>query len=300
MKNFIIGQYGHFSEEKLKKDFRQGIRGIEACLMNCEEDIAALLKALDVYNLELGIHFPLRGGVFKHRDPLFLDGDPCIREVAYNQINEEMNYIKQNGIKPEYVLFHYPKPVIIPNNFDLKRWRFYDISEYVYEADYPYEQLTEQSEKLFQWLSVKAAEYSFTPVLELDALNKYILNDTFLEDLLTKYPTIKLCLDIGRIHVQSRIDTGFNAISLFKRFARFTELLHLWHAKVGQTVEHGHFPLLPDLRPEDGWADVESYFEIIRSENRNIKLFFEHRSDCITNEQLDSCYEWIHRLYNRV
>lgn len=169
----------------------------------------------------------------------------------------------------------------------------------MYEADYSFEMLIEQSEKLFQWLSIKASEYNFTPVLELDALNKYILKTTFLDELLIKYPTIKLCIDIGRIHVQSRIDLGFDAIDVLKRFSRHTQVLHLWHAKVGEIVEHGHFPLLPDLKPEDGWADVEKYFEIIRSENRDIKLLFEHRSDLITNEELDSCYEWIDRLYNR-
>jgi len=299
MKNYIIGQYGHFSNEKFKKDYRKGFYGVEACLMNSEEDICALVKAVDDNDLKLGIHFPLRGGVFKNRDPLFLDADNDVRVASFKQIEEELEYIKQKRINPEYILFHYPKPVIIPNDFDLSRWRFYDRSEYVYEAGYSFNTLIEQSENIFQWLSIKASEYNFIPVLELDTLNKYILKTTFLNELLIKYPTIKLCIDIGRIHVQSRIDAGFDDVDLLKKFARYTKILHLWHAKVGETVEHGHFPLLPDLKPEDGWADVEKYFEIIRSENRDIKLLFEHRSDLITDEELDSCYEWIDRLYNK-
>lgn len=299
MKNYIIGQYGNFSNEKFIKDYRKGIYGIEACLMNSEEDIIALVKALDDNDLKLGIHFPLRNGVFKNRDPLFLDADNNVRDASFKQIEEELEYIKHRRINAEYILFHYPKPVIIPNDFDLSRWRFYDRSEYVYEIDYSFELLIDQSEKLLQQLSIKASEYNFTQVLELDALNKYILNTTFLDELLSKYPTITLCVDIGRIHVQSRIDPGFNAIDLLKRFLRHTHVLHLWQAKVGEIVEHGHFPLLPDLKPEDGWADVEKYFQIIRSENRDIKLLFEHRSDLITNEELDSCYEWIDRLFNK-
>lgn len=75
--------------------------------------------------------------------------------------------------------------------------------------------------------------------------------------------------------------------------------LNLWHAKVGEVVEHGHFPLLPKPKPSDGWADVEAFFEIICLENKNIKLLFEHRTDLITDEELDSCYNWIHGLYNK-
>jgi hypothetical protein len=53
------------------------------------------------------------------------------------------------------------------------------------------------------------------------------------------------------------------------------------------------------LKPEDGWAEVEKYFETIRKENPNSKLFFEYRSDLITTEELDSCYTWIDGLYNK-
>jgi hypothetical protein len=45
LKNFIIGQYGHFNDEKFKKDYRKGIYGIEACLLNSEDDIDSLIKA---------------------------------------------------------------------------------------------------------------------------------------------------------------------------------------------------------------------------------------------------------------
>lgn len=299
MNNYIIGQYDHFSNEKFKKDYREGIYGIEACLMKSEEDINYLSKVLKEYDLKLGVHFPLRGGVHKARDPLFLHPDKEIRLASLAQIEEELNYIKEKQIKPEYILFHYPKPVIIPKNFDLSRWRFYDRSEYIYEEQYSFELLMEQSDMLFQWLSIKASEYSFIPVLELDALNKYILNTNFLEELLIKYPSIRLCIDIGRIHIQSRIDASFDGINILNRFPPYCEILHLWQAKVGETVQFGHHPLLPELMPEDGWAEVEKYFEIIKSKNRNIKLFFEHRSDLITDEQLNTCYEWIDSLYNR-
>ena len=40
--------------------------------------------------------------------------------------------------------------------------------------------------------------YSFTLVLEFDAVNKYIHESDLVEYLSEKYPHIRLCLDIGR------------------------------------------------------------------------------------------------------
>ena len=64
--------------------------------------------------------------------------------------------MKQKQIKPQYILFHYPKPVILKENFDMKNWRFSDSSEYTYESEYPYEEFKKNSEYLFKWLSEKS------------------------------------------------------------------------------------------------------------------------------------------------
>jgi hypothetical protein len=66
----------------------------------------------------------------------------------------------------------------------MKNWRFIDSSEYTYEVDYPNHQFKKHSESFFKWLSEKSIEYNFTPVLEFDALNKYICEDNFIEALL--------------------------------------------------------------------------------------------------------------------
>ena len=84
-------------------------------------------------------------------------------------------------------MFHYPKPAILKENFDLNNWRFANRSEYTYESQYPYDEFMKNSEYLFKWLSEKSLEYNFIPVLEFDALNKYICEDYFLEGLLEKY-----------------------------------------------------------------------------------------------------------------
>lgn len=121
--------------------------------------------------------------------------------------------------------------------------------------------------------------------------------DNFLETLLEKYKAVKICLDTGRLHLQSKIDSSFNEKEIIKRFAKYTEVVHLWNVKVSSNLENSHFPALPSLKVEDGWAPIENYLKIIAKESKNIKIMFEHRSDLISDEELDSCYSWIGSIF---
>lgn len=291
--NFMIGMFGNFDENKLKRDFKEDFYGVEACLFKSEEDINRLIEVSKSRNFKIGIHFPLRAGMSKFRDMQFMSLDKIVKAEAFRNIEDELIYIKNKGINPEYILFHYPKPVILKDNFDMKNWRFADISEYVYEDKYSFEEFKSSSEYLFKWLSEKSVEYKFIPILEFDALNKYITENDFLEQLLQKYEGIKLCLDTGRLHLQHKIDYGLDEINIIKRFARYAAIVHLWNVRINDNLENSHFPALPKLKEEDGWGDIEKYMTIIFSGNPEIKVMFEHRSELISDDELEQCYSWI-------
>ena len=293
MKKFMIGMHGKYDAIKFNRDFRENFYGIEACLFGDERDIEELINNIQRKGIKFGIHFPLRFGISKLRDSQFLSLDEDIRRNAYKYIEEELEYIKNKGLRPEYILFHYPKPAILRSDFNMTNWRFADKSEYIYEEDYPMDEFKKYSENLFSWLSEKSFEYNFIPVLEFDALNKYICEDNFLEALLEKYKAVKICLDTGRLHLQSKIDSDFNENEIIKRFAKYTEVVHLWNVKVSGNLENSHFPVLSDLKIEDGWAPIENYLKIIIKENKNVKIMFEHRSELISSKELDNCYSWI-------
>jgi hypothetical protein len=72
--------------------------------------------------------------------------------------------------------------------------------------------------------------------------------------------------------------------------------VHLWNVKVSGNLENSHFPALPSLKVDDGWAPIEDYFRIISKENKDVKIMFEHRSDLISEEELDSCYSWVNSI----
>lgn len=294
MKNFMIGQYGKFDYDKFNRDYKKEFYGIEACLFKTEEEIENLIKEANNNNFSVGIHFPLRAGKSQLRDAQFLSPNEKIKYDAYRWVEDEIQFL--HNIKPKYILFHYPKPVILDDNVDWRLWRFADKSEYIYESKYSYDKLKQNSEILFKWLSDKGFQYNFTPVLEFDALNKYIYKTELLENLLIKYNNIKLCLDTGRLHLQDKIDPNYNSKELIKRFAKYAEVIHLWNVRVCDNLEKNHFPALPSLKEEDGWAPIGEYIKIIKEENKNVKIMFEHRSEIISNEELEECYSWISKL----
>ena len=130
-------------------------------------------------------------------------------------------------------------------------------------------------------------------------MNSYIYDTDLLETLLKKYPRVKLCLDIGRLHLQDKLDKNFNSFEITRKLAKYAEVIHLWNVKVSGNLTNNHYPTLPNLKPEDGWADVRKYLSIIKEENENCKLLFEHRSDLITDEELENCYDWINELISK-
>jgi sugar phosphate isomerase/epimerase len=292
----MIGQYGSFDYNKYAADFKDGFYGIEACLFNREEDTYNLLNESQSRGFKIGIHFPLRAGRSPYRDAFFMSQEPAVRNQAWRLIQQELDYAAK--LQPDYMLFHYPKPVILDERADWSQWKFADRSEYIYDSEIALGELIEKTEELFQWLTEQSDAYHFTPVLEFDALSPYIYETDFLQRLLEKYRKIKLCLDTGRLYIQERIDPHFNARAVIRKFAKYAATIHLANARFREKLEIRHYPVLPDLSPQDGWAPIEDYLQIIKEENQSVKIMFEHRSDLISREQLEICYAWVDRLLN--
>jgi sugar phosphate isomerase/epimerase len=298
MEKFMIGQYGKFDFGKYKRDYKDRFYGIEACLFNQDEDTINLIQESRKKGFHIGIHFPIRAGHSHIRDALFLSQDDSLRAEAYQYVRHELDYVSK--VNPDYILFHYPKPVILDDRVDWSSWHFADPSEFCMETQYPFEELKLRSEQLFHWLTAKGEEYHCKPVLEFDALNPYIYETTFLEELLERHRSIKLCLDTGRLYLQQTMDPYFNAESILRRFAKYAETIHLSTLRVTDKVEYNHYPVLPECLPSEGWAPIERYLQIIRQENQDVKIMFEHRSDLISDEQLEACYQWVDKLLNSV
>ncbi|TDF89424.1 sugar phosphate isomerase/epimerase family protein [Paenibacillus piri] len=296
MKRFLIGQYGGYDGSKTERDFRMHFYGMEACLFEKEEDVALLAELSRQKGFRVGVHYPMRAGRSQMRDALFLAQDEKVRTEALEGIRQELEFLRTLG--PEYVLFHYPKPVILDDRLDWSTWRFADEREYVLESQYPIREFAEKSEELFRWLSGMAEEYDFTPVLEFDGVTRYIYDTDMLDELLGRYPAVRLCLDTARINLQDRMDPRFDGRRFIRRFAGYVKLLHLSNLRFDGQIRERHEPVFPEQRPENGWAPIADYLAIVREENPDILVHFEHRSDRINEEELERCYSWVDGLLN--
>ncbi|MDO7907146.1 sugar phosphate isomerase/epimerase [Paenibacillus sp. JX-17] len=298
MARWMIGQYGFFDEEKYRRDFRPDFHGIEACLLAGEEDVERLIMEKEQRGIHVGVHFPLRAGMSDMRDALFLAADLHVREEAYALVRRELEYMQR--LAPDYVLFHYPKPVILDERVNWGIWSFSDEREYIREGEMSLTDFKERSEFLFNWLSRQSEQYHFIPVLEFDAVNRYVYASDWVRELLDHYPRIRICLDISRIYLQARVDPNFDAISFIRNYASYAEVVHLANVRIQESQEYRHHPALPQLSPEEGWAPVEEYLRMIFKVNPAVRVLYEHRSDRITDDELEICYTWIQEIWERV
>ncbi len=133
-------------------------------------------------------------------------------------------------------------------------------------------------------------------VLENDAISAVLAKGLLLADLLQRYNKVKVCLDIGRLHLQEMLDPSFDAMEFAELTAPFTYLIHLWDTSFVQNLSGGHYPVLPGLRPSAGWADIKAFIDIIKGYNTNVKVLFEHRSDLVSDAELSECYRWVGQM----
>ncbi|MGU3472614.1 hypothetical protein ACLBWT_15920 [Paenibacillus sp. D51F] len=199
-------------------------------------------------------------------------------------------------MKPAYILYHYPKPVILAAGVDWTKWKFSDSSEYIHEDDFSADELRRHSEIFFQRISGMGERHGFMPILELDALNRYLVEGGLLEELLQRYPSIRLCLDTGRLYRQDRIDPRFNSLKVVKKYAKYAALIHLWTFRFTDKIECYRMPVLPEQDAAEGWAPILDYLNIIREQNPDAAIMFEHRSDLVSDSDLLRCYEWVRQV----
>ncbi|SFS57673.1 TIM barrel protein [Paenibacillus sp. 453mf] len=296
---FLIGQYGGFDLGKYERDFRSHFFGIENCLYESEEDFDRLLSLSNKDGFKYGFHFAPRAGQHEFRDALFMSSDENTREEAFRFIEQELEYLCDKHLKPEYVLFHYPKPVRLDPQKEWDLWYFDNEAEYEWENEHSQISFERSSEEIFQRLSSYGEQYGFTPVLEFDAVPSVIVDTDLLIRLLEKYPCIRICLDTARLFLQTLTDPEFDAIKVIRKYASYAKLIHLSNARYTDHHVLRHHPVLPKLSPDDGWAPIEDYLRTIQKLNSDILILFEHRSDRITDAELAECYEWVDGIMNR-
>jgi len=298
MKNFLIGMWHKFDYKKYERDFQKGFYGVEACMFASIEELKNTLieKSIEDH-FQWGCHYPLIKNHNSTRDPLFLSLDEDERNQAFSDFRKETEVVSSLG--GQYILTHFPKPVLINDTFDFAHWRFGNDKEWIYEKDYPIDILEQNLYDMFQKLNSISMQYNIPVVLENDAISEYLYKSPQIETLLKEFSNIKICLDVGRLHLNQCADIKFDGIEFAKKLAPYAYIAHLWNANPDDNLTGVHLPVSPDQKTKNGYADIKNYLDIIFAHNENIKILFEHNSSILTDYELESCYKWVDSIKNK-
>lgn len=299
MTEYLIGMHNYIDFKKFQRDYNSSeFTGIEFCNFASSEEIQEIVEFTKQNNIKIGIHFPLNRNCYKYRDPLLLSLDEVERKVALESLLAEIKVAKK--IKAEYILIHFPKPMILDKNLNWHKCNFSIVDQPINEEEYPFHLFKKNAFELLNHLTQLSSDSGVQIVLELELLNKYLYEGEFFKELLDQFSNIKICLDSARLNVQSKIDPSFNCMKFVKQMAPYTYLVHLSNIKVSEIIEQGHHPVLKRLDINSGWFDIDTFLSIISENNKDIKILYEHRSDIINDNELSECYEWVSSYFKTV
>ncbi|MFN3466787.1 MAG: sugar phosphate isomerase/epimerase family protein, partial [Candidatus Brocadiales bacterium] len=106
------------------------------------------------------------------------------------------------------------------------------------------------------------------------------------------HPELGICIDMGHtfLGAQQRNKNYFKDIEVLAPHARS---MHLWNAiNFEHYKKHGHVPLHPSQRPNEGWIDVERVLEAVLSVNREVNIIFEYPAKEVTRE-IQEGFDWV-------
>lgn len=292
----MIGIHGRFDRARFEREFRDGFWGAEISCLASPDEAAATVSYLKERGLHFGIHFPLvQGrpeGIQLH--PLVSALDERRREHALAAVADSLREAGELGA--EYLLVHFPKPALLDAALDWSDWRFPQAGEALPDDTIDLAACEQVARVAFAELTLLAKAAGVRLVLESDILHPLVYR-SLLRDLYAGQGDgagLGLCLDTGRLHLQEATDPAFSGLSLIRTLRPWVTNVHLWTVRVGENRSGGHHPLLPGLAPSAGWGPMADYLDAL-ADVPDAAVLFEHRSELITPQQLDECYDWVSR-----
>ena len=117
-------------------------------------------------------------------------------------------------------------------------------------------------------------------------------------ELVTPHPELGICIDVGHTALGAEA-SGRDPMADIAALAPLCLSMHLWNTKgSAHTAAHGHTPLHPSQRPEDGWFDVAEAVLMVTEFNPAVDIVFEYPVDRVTRE-IQAGYDWIADLVGR-
>lgn len=289
--NLMVGIYGSFLEEKLEQELRPGFAGVEVSCLSSLDEARQAVAAAQKKSLQLGVHFPLVKGRYPDipLHPYITGRDEAARLNSFAAIEQDMRDARDLGAS--YLLLHYPKPALLQPGLDWSDWRFPDPGEAIWASQDNIRDEYGLAFAAFARLSKLSQENGLPVVLEHD-ITHAVHYQEIMPALFRAFPGLGLCIDTGRLHMLQHTDPAFSAVDFINRLLPHITNVHLWTVQLGKNKAGGHHPVLPELKPEDGWGDIAAYLQAL-SRVKRASVLFEHRADLVSAEELERCYGWV-------
>lgn len=285
---YLIGMHEFIDHDKYSRDFKDSIGGIEFCNFPDDEAAYQAVRFAKTKKTDFAVHFPISKTSYKFRDPHLTSHIIKEQDEAFEAIAKECSFAKEHGAI--YLLIHFPKPIVLP-----KTGEFDGIGvpkdDYIYDDAVDYATFAKQCDRAIRFLSNLGEHYDMQIVLELDLMLPWLYETSLLEMLLVKFPNVKLCIDLARLHVQESMDKNFDATSFIKRYSPFTYVVHVSNIRVTHKLHERHYPALENVYEGEGWGNLTPMLEAFGTKPEHV--LFEHKSDHLKEGELSSCYDYV-------
>ncbi len=287
---FFTGVYGRLCPQQVLRETRPHFAGLEISCLGSPQEAEAVAAFARERQLALGVHFPLvrPAGSGGAAHPLITSRDEAARNQAFSAVAGGLEAAASIGA--EYLVIHFPKPSILSSSLDWSDWRFPQAGESMFEESTSITEQCHLAHSAFSALDRLAERSTVRIVLEHDILHP-LFYQSLLPELFAAFPRVGFCLDLGRLHLQQHTDPGFSGIRFVEHMLPFITNVHLWTVRLGENRQGGHHPILPRLRAEEGWGENEAYLRALSVLN-HADVMFEHRSELVSEAELDCCYSW--------
>ncbi len=216
------------------------------------KEITSLLKFARKYPINVIYHAP----VFYQVDPTatyYLNSNSRLRKATFEILETNLKMAK--NLPTEYVVIHFTS-----KDVDEKM----DCTET--------KSLAQHSAKRLDEL---AAKYNTEICLEYSGYNNMFCNPKDWIDVLESCKNMGICLDVGHFYIACK-EYGLNYFRELSKMLPYIEMLHLWNTRGKiDIMEHGHIPVHPSQRAEDGWIDIERTLNLVLGYNIDIPIVFE-------------------------
>jgi sugar phosphate isomerase/epimerase len=248
-------------------------------------DLSEIKQMIVDHDLTVGVHSPLIMHAWYPFTPTasFLLGDAGedLKELTLRFVSQTLEDSRDLGAA--YVVAHFPKPA--PADHQQPDWT--PQMEVAWDSAARLAQLAEKYQ-----IRVNIEGFGERPFLSTD----------FLTRVLTTFPALSYCFDVGHIHLAA-LHGVLDYFDFLRRLAPYIGSVHLWNTRGPQDyAEYSHLPTHPSQQPASGWANIPRTVRIIREINPDAIFIFEHSTQFPSPFELDyrEGVDWIRQVLDLV